>query len=171
MARYRIFSRYREHSTRIRAPRSYVGRLSHLLMGPAWLLIWSIIVGFSIDPLMLDFCRALQGLGAAAFLPTGVMLMGSLYRPGPRKNLVFAIYGTSAVFGFFGGIFVAGIVGQFLRTPNAPLISPHGSTSHSSRNLVATHSCLAPSVVYAPAMKAGHVVAVNRALLGRMNER
>ena len=85
------------------------------LWGLAWLLTWSIIAGFSINPLMLDFCRALQGLGASAFLPTGVMLMGSLYRPGPRKNLVFAIYGTSAVFGFFGGIFVAGIVGQFLR--------------------------------------------------------
>lgn len=64
---------------------------------------------------MLNCCRALQGLGAAAFLPTGVMLMGTLYRPGPRKNLVFAIYGTAAVFGFFGGIFVARIVGQFLR--------------------------------------------------------
>jgi MFS family permease len=85
------------------------------LWGLTWLLTWSIIAGFSINPLMLDFCRALQGLGAAAFLPTGVMLMGSLYRPGPRKNLVFAIYGTSAVFGFFGGILVAGIVGQFLR--------------------------------------------------------
>ncbi|KAF2489034.1 drug resistance protein [Lophium mytilinum] len=83
--------------------------------GLAWLLIWSIIAGFSINPLMLDFSRALQGLGAAAFLPTGIMLMGSLYRPGPRKNLVFAIYGTSGVFGFFGGIAVAGIVGQFLR--------------------------------------------------------
>lgn len=85
------------------------------LCGLAWLLIWTIIAGFSTNPLMLDFCRALQGLGAAAFLPTGVMLMGSYYRPGPRKNLVFAIYGTSAVFGFFGGIFVAGIVGQYLR--------------------------------------------------------
>ena len=85
------------------------------LWGLVWLLTWSVIAGFSINPLMLDFCRALQGLGAAAFLPTGVMLMGSIYRPGPRKNLVFAIYGTSAVFGFFGGIFVAGVVGQFLR--------------------------------------------------------
>lgn len=85
------------------------------LWGLAWLLVWSIIAGFSVNPLMLDFSRALQGLGAAAFLPSGVMLMGSLYRPGPRKNLVFAIYGTLAVFGFFGGIFVAGIVGQFLR--------------------------------------------------------
>ncbi|KAF7536401.1 hypothetical protein G7054_g4572 [Neopestalotiopsis clavispora] len=85
------------------------------LWGLAWLLTWSIIAGFSINPLMLDFCRALQGLGAAAFLPTGVMLMGSIYRPGRRKNIVFAIYGTSAVFGFFGGIFIAGIVGQYLR--------------------------------------------------------
>ncbi|KAH8714664.1 major facilitator superfamily domain-containing protein [Ilyonectria robusta] len=85
------------------------------MCGLAWLLAWSIIAGFSINPLMLDFCRALQGLGAAAFLPTGVMLMGSLYRPGPRKNLVFAVYGTSAVFGFFGGILMAGIVGQFKR--------------------------------------------------------
>ncbi|KAG7144623.1 Low affinity ammonium transporter like protein [Verticillium longisporum] len=83
--------------------------------GLAWLLVWSIIAGFSINPLMLDLCRALQGLGAAAALPTEVMLMGSLYRPGPRKNLVFAVYGTSAVFGFFGGILMAGIVGQFTR--------------------------------------------------------
>ncbi|THY24321.1 putative MFS multidrug transporter [Aureobasidium pullulans] len=85
------------------------------LGGLAWLIVWSVIAGFSVNPLMLDLCRALQGLGAAAFLPTGVQLLGSLYRPGPRKNLVFAIYGTSAVFGFFGGIVIAGIVGQFLR--------------------------------------------------------
>lgn len=85
------------------------------MIGLAWFVVWSVICGFSINALMLDFCRALQGLGAAAFLPTGVQLLGSLYRPGPRKNLVFAIYGTSAIFGFFGGIFVAGLVGQFLR--------------------------------------------------------
>ncbi|KIW31537.1 uncharacterized protein PV07_03177 [Cladophialophora immunda] len=82
--------------------------------GLVWLLIWSIVCGFSTSPLMLDFCRALQGLGAAAYLPTGVMLMGSAYRPGPRKNLAFALYGTFAVVGFFVGIFCAGIVGQFL---------------------------------------------------------
>lgn len=82
--------------------------------GLSWLLIWSIVAGFSVNPLMLDFCRALQGFGAAAFLPTGVMLMGTVYRPGPRKNLVFALYGTCAVLGFYLGIFVAGTVGQYL---------------------------------------------------------
>ncbi|OCT51970.1 putative MFS-type transporter [Cladophialophora carrionii] len=82
--------------------------------GLTWLLIWSIVCGFSISPIMMDLCRALQGLGAAAYLPTGVMLIGSVYRPGPRKNIVFALYGTSAVVGFFVGIFFAGLVGQFL---------------------------------------------------------
>ncbi|KIW67534.1 hypothetical protein PV04_06778 [Phialophora macrospora] len=82
--------------------------------GLIWLLIWSIVCGFSTSPLMMDFCRALQGLGAAAYLPTGVMLIGSAYRPGPRKNVVFALYGTSAILGFFIGIFFAGVVGQYL---------------------------------------------------------
>lgn len=91
------------------------GGYSIFLAGLSWLLIWSIIAGFSVNPVMLNICRALQGFGPAASLPTGVMLMGSSYRPGPRKNLVFAIYGTSAVFGFFGGIVVAGLVGRFLR--------------------------------------------------------
>lgn len=81
--------------------------------GLTWLAIWSLIAGFATNPLMLDFCRALQGLGSAAYLPAGVMLMGSAYRPGPRKNLVFSLYGTCAVVGFFAGIFCAGLVGQY----------------------------------------------------------
>ncbi|EXJ77637.1 hypothetical protein A1O3_09865 [Capronia epimyces CBS 606.96] len=84
------------------------------LAGLAWLAVWSLVCGFSTNALMMDFCRALQGFGAAAYLPTGVMLMGTVYRPGPRKNLVFALYGTFAVVGFFFGIFCGGIVGQFL---------------------------------------------------------
>ncbi|KAK5327595.1 hypothetical protein LTR93_002980 [Exophiala xenobiotica] len=85
------------------------------LLGLAWLVVWSVICGFSVNPLMMDLCRALQGLGPAAFLPTGVMLIGTVYRPGPRKNLVFALYGTFAVIGFYFGIFCAGLVGQYIR--------------------------------------------------------
>ena len=68
------------------------------LGGLAWFAIWSLIAGFSRNSLMLDFCRALQGLGPAAFLPSGVMLLGSVYRPGPRKNLVFSLYGGKSPF-------------------------------------------------------------------------
>ena len=84
------------------------------LSGLAWFFVWSLIAGFSRNQLMLDFCRALQGLGPSAFLPSGVMLMGSIYRPGPRKNLIFSLYGGSAPLGFFLGIFLAGLTGRFL---------------------------------------------------------
>lgn len=83
------------------------------ISGLTWLAIWSIIAGFSQKSLMLIFCRALQGVGPAAFLPTGVQLIGSAYRPGPRKNIVFSIYGSAAVAGFFIGIFFAGVIAQY----------------------------------------------------------
>lgn len=83
------------------------------IAGQAWLAVWSLVAGFSTNSLMLIFTRALQGLGAAAFLPAGVELIGIHYRPGPRKNIVFAVYGSCAVAGFFVGIFFAGLVGQY----------------------------------------------------------
>lgn len=83
------------------------------IAGLAWLVIWSIVAGFSQNSLMLIFCRTFQGIGPAAFLPTGVQLIGSAYRPGPRKNIVFSIYGSAAVAGFFIGIFFAGVVAQY----------------------------------------------------------
>lgn len=81
--------------------------------GFIWLTIWSLIAGFSANDVMLNFCRALQGLGPAAFLPSSVMILGSIYRPGPRKNLIFSIYGASAPMGFFIGIFFAGVTAEY----------------------------------------------------------
>lgn len=46
--------------------------------GLAWFVIWSIIAGFSQNYIMLILCRALQGFGPAAFLPSGIMLLGSI---------------------------------------------------------------------------------------------
>jgi MFS family permease len=83
-------------------------------IGLLWFIIWSLIAGFSTNYIMLIFCRALQAIGSAAFLPAGIMLMGSTYRPGPRKNLIFALYGAFAPLGFFFGILFGGITGQFL---------------------------------------------------------
>jgi MFS family permease len=91
----------------------YGGRVM-FTYGLAWFFIWSLIGGFSQNYLMLNFCRALQGLGPAAFLPSGIMLLGSIYRPGPRKNLVFSLYGACSPIGFFSGIFFAGLSGQYL---------------------------------------------------------
>ncbi|KAJ5033841.1 hypothetical protein NUH16_005258 [Penicillium rubens] len=42
------------------------------------------------------------------------MVLGSTYRPGPRKNIVFSIYGACAALGFFVGIFFSGVAGEYL---------------------------------------------------------
>lgn len=82
--------------------------------GLAWFFLWTLVAGFSRSHAMLIACRALQGLGPAAFLPAGLMILGQTYRPGPRKNLVFSLYGAFAPLGFFLGIMVGGVTGQYL---------------------------------------------------------
>lgn len=81
--------------------------------GIAWLAIWSLVAGLSQNEIMLDLARAIQGLGPAAYLPASVMLLGSAYRPGPRKNVVFAVYGACSPLGFYLGIFCAGIAAEY----------------------------------------------------------
>ncbi|KAH6897376.1 major facilitator superfamily-domain-containing protein [Thelonectria olida] len=82
--------------------------------GLLWFLVWCLVAGFSKNYMMLIMCRALQGLGPAAYLPGGVMLLGKIYRPGPRKNLIFGLYGAFAPLGFYLGILVGGISAQLL---------------------------------------------------------
>lgn len=84
------------------------------MSGLVWFLVWSIIAGFSKDYKMLIAVRALQGFGPGAFLPTGIMLLGQTYRPGPRKNLVFGLYGAFAPLGFFFGIIMGGVTAELL---------------------------------------------------------
>lgn len=91
----------------------YGGRIV-FLGGHTWLMIWSLICGFSINPIMLIICRAMQGVGAAAFVPAGLALLGQTYRPGPRKNLVFSIWGALACVGFYSGIFIGAVSASFL---------------------------------------------------------
>ncbi|KAK4196413.1 major facilitator superfamily domain-containing protein [Triangularia verruculosa] len=82
--------------------------------GMVWFSAWSLISGFSTNYVMLIVTRALGGFGPAAFLPTGIMLLGKLYRPGPRKNLVFALYSAFAPIGFFLGIITGGLTTEYL---------------------------------------------------------
>ncbi|KAI0889846.1 membrane transporter [Annulohypoxylon maeteangense] len=84
------------------------------LGGLVWLMLWTIVGGFNRNLPMVLVTRALQGIGAAAFLPAGTTLLGTTYRPGPRKNTVFSLYGGCAPLGFFSGIIVAGLTGEFV---------------------------------------------------------
>jgi MFS family permease len=97
------------------------GRLTDMYGGYAvfnagliWFMAWSVIAGFSNGGTMLTAARALQGLGASAFLPAGIMLLGSTYKPGPRQNLLFGLYSAFAPLGFFFGIMMGGLAGEYL---------------------------------------------------------
>ncbi|CAM1511709.1 Fc.00g092220.m01.CDS01 [Cosmosporella sp. VM-42] len=83
-------------------------------VGIIWFIAWTIITGFSNSFLMLVFCRAMEGLGAAMFLPAGVSLLGRIYRPGPRKNFIFSLYGAITPIGFFSGIMIGGMSSQVM---------------------------------------------------------
>lgn len=82
--------------------------------GMAWFTLWTAIAGFSKNFPMLVVCRAMEGLGAAAYLTAGISLLGQTYRPGPRKNLVFSLYGALAPMGFFSGILIGGMAEDLL---------------------------------------------------------
>ncbi|CAG9977612.1 unnamed protein product [Clonostachys byssicola] len=84
------------------------------LSGHAWLVAWSLVSGFSRNSTMLIVCRAMQGLGVGAFMPTGIALLARAYRPGPRKNLVFSLYGAFACIGFYVGIFFGALSAELL---------------------------------------------------------
>ena len=83
------------------------------LCGLAWLFVWSLVAALSVNSTMLNVARAFSGFGPAAFIPSTIALMGKMYVPGPRKNLVFSIYGFSAVAGFMIGITLGGVISQF----------------------------------------------------------
>lgn len=84
------------------------------LGGHAWSFVWSLGAAFSPTPTILIVCRAMQGVGFSAFLPAGLALLGHTYRPGPRKNLVYSIYGAVACVGFYFGILIGALAAQFL---------------------------------------------------------
>lgn len=93
-----------------------IGRLADMYgayivfnVGFAWFTLWSLAAGFSTNSTTLIVCRAMEGLGAACILPCGISLLGTVYRPGPRKNFVFAMYGAFCPIGFFLGMFVGGL--------------------------------------------------------------
>jgi MFS family permease len=70
------------------------------------------ILGFSVysNHVLFTFARVFQGIGPAIALPNALAILGATYADGPRKNMVFAIFGATApggaiVGGAFAGVF------------------------------------------------------------------
>lgn len=69
-----------------------------VVIGFSWFAVWSLVAGLSIysTHVLFVFARVLQGIGPAIIMPNALALLGASYPPGPRKNLVFALFGACA---------------------------------------------------------------------------
>lgn len=81
-----------------------------LMIGYAWFALWTLVAGtaYYSNHVLFNFARVFQGFGPAMLLPNGLAILGASYAPGPRKHLVFAIFGAAAPTGsLLGATFAA----------------------------------------------------------------
>jgi MFS family permease len=80
------------------------------VIGFCWYGVWSLLAGFSVwsNAIFFNCCRAFQGIGPAMLLPNGIAILGRAYPSGPKKGMMFSLFGAAAPSGFVvGGTFVA----------------------------------------------------------------
>ncbi|CAH0045899.1 unnamed protein product [Clonostachys solani] len=84
------------------------------IIGFAWFSLWSLLGGVAVwsDQIFFNICRAMQGIGPALLLPNSIAILGRTYRPGPRKNMIFSLFGATAPGGFSIGAVMASLLAE-----------------------------------------------------------
>lgn len=72
------------------------GKRPIFILGSAWVCIVTLICPFIPSEIGFDTMRGLQGLGAAANVPTAIGILGVTFPPGKAKNYAFAAYSSGA---------------------------------------------------------------------------
>ena len=62
------------------------GKRLVFLCGSVWMTVVSILIPFMPNEIGFDVFRGLQGLGAAAMVPTAIGILGVTFKPGKAKN-------------------------------------------------------------------------------------
>ncbi|GJJ68073.1 hypothetical protein EMPS_00419 [Entomortierella parvispora] len=78
------------------------------LSGLFWFGLWSMINGFSKSPVMLCISRALQGMGAAAQIPTALALIAIRYPVGKARTRALSVFGAIGAIGAVTGLLLSG---------------------------------------------------------------
>ncbi|KAF9873732.1 major facilitator superfamily transporter [Colletotrichum karsti] len=89
------------------------GKRLIFIAGTAWLAVTTIANPFIPNEIAFDVFRGLQGLGAAANVPTAIGILGTTFPPGKAKTYAFAAYGAGAPLGSIFGNILSGIVAQY----------------------------------------------------------
>ncbi|MDF3297433.1 MFS transporter [Streptomyces tropicalis] len=86
------------------------GRRRLFLTGLALFGAASLLAALAPDPATLLTGRALQGLGAAAIVPTGMSLLTTTFPEGPARDRALGISGTLLSLGFTVGMLAGGVL-------------------------------------------------------------
>ncbi|MGW7285672.1 MFS transporter [Streptomyces sp. NPDC054847] len=86
------------------------GRRRLFLTGLAVFGVASLLATFAWDPASFLAGRALQGLGAAVIVPTGMSLITTTFPEGPQRERALGISGTLLSLGFTVGMLLGGVM-------------------------------------------------------------
>ena len=86
------------------------GKRLIFIWGSVWVTIVTIIIPFAPTEIAFDIFRGLQGLGAAANVPTAIGIIGVTFRGGTSRNYAFAFYGAGAPLGAVIGNMLGGFI-------------------------------------------------------------
>ena len=90
------------------------GRRRLFVTGLALFAAASLLGGFSWEPWILICARFLQGVGAAALVPTSLSLLTTIFAEGEECNRAIGTYGAMAALGFVVGMVGGGVITEFL---------------------------------------------------------
>ncbi|MCX5243661.1 MFS transporter [Streptomyces sp. NBC_00201] len=90
------------------------GRRRLFLTGLALFGAASLLATFAWDPASFLTGRALQGIGAAAIIPTGMSLLTTTFAEGPARDRALGISGTLLSLGFTVGMVAGGVLTDVL---------------------------------------------------------
>ncbi|RKU39881.1 hypothetical protein DL546_001813 [Coniochaeta pulveracea] len=93
------------------------GHKKIFVIGFFWFAGWSLVAGFAGmiqggGTVFFCFCRAMQGVGPALLVPNGQAMLGRMYGPGKRKNVVMSLFGAAAPAGFVLGAVMSSLFAQ-----------------------------------------------------------
>ncbi|KAL2216655.1 YOR378W-like protein [Thermoascus aurantiacus ATCC 26904] len=88
--------------------------------GWLWFALWSLLAGLTVytaSTVFFDVCRAMQGVGPAVLLPNSLAILGRAYAPGRRKDMVFALFASTAPTGFLCGAIFGSLLAEHVWWP------------------------------------------------------
>ncbi|RYP79073.1 hypothetical protein DL771_000051 [Monosporascus sp. 5C6A] len=90
-----------------------IGKRTIFISGSAFVAVAMIANPFLPNEIAFDLFRGLQGIGAAANVPTAIGILGTTFPPGKAKNYAFSAYAAGAPLGSVFGNLLAGIIASY----------------------------------------------------------